>query len=115
MCTLDLAKTTLYDFHYDYTIPKFNQNCKICYTDTDSLIYEITCPDIYEIIKRDCHTHFDTNDYPVNNVWHIPSVNKKVPVVCQQGQSLILLQGLDQVLGVLIAGLSNAVRQMEMT
>lgn len=41
-------------------------------------IYEISCLDIYEIIKLDCETHFDTSDYPTNNVWNIPPVNKKV-------------------------------------
>jgi len=81
MCVLDLAKTTLYNFHYGYMIPQFNQNCKICYTDTDSLIYHITYPDVYEMIKRDCNVHFDTSDYPENNIFGIPSVNKKIPGV----------------------------------
>ncbi|KAJ8913870.1 hypothetical protein NQ315_005667 [Exocentrus adspersus] len=64
MCILDLAKTTIYDFHYD--------------TDTDSLIYEIRNRDPYEIIRRDCHLRFDTSDYPANNGYNIPQVNKKV-------------------------------------
>lgn len=78
MCILDLAKTTIYSFHYDYMVPKFNSNCTICYTDTDSLIYEITCSDLYEVIKHDCHAHFDTSDYTPNNIWNIPLINKKV-------------------------------------
>ncbi|XP_055388367.1 uncharacterized protein LOC129616887 [Condylostylus longicornis] len=78
MSILDLAKTTIYDFHYDYMLPQFNKNCTICYTDTDSLIYEINCPDLYEIIRRDCHLYFDTSDYSIDNKWGIPLVNKKV-------------------------------------
>lgn len=78
MCILDLAKTTIYDFHYNYMIPGFKSNCTVCYTDTDSLIYEVTCSNLYDVIKRDCHMRFDTSDYPLNNRWNIPLVNKKV-------------------------------------
>ncbi|KAL6416482.1 hypothetical protein ACFW04_011869 [Cataglyphis niger] len=48
------------------------------YIDTDSLIYYIKCDDIYENMKRDID-RFDTSDYPVNNAYDIPLVNKKVP------------------------------------
>ncbi|CAH1106041.1 unnamed protein product [Psylliodes chrysocephalus] len=75
---LDLAKTTIYDFHYGYMISAFGDNGSVLYTDTDSLIYEIRNQDPYEIIKRDCYTHFDTSDYPSNNIYNIPLVNKKV-------------------------------------
>ncbi|XP_037906157.1 uncharacterized protein LOC119648468 [Hermetia illucens] len=78
MCILDLAKITIYDFHYNYMIPEFGFNCSLCYTDTDSLIYEIECYDFYEVIKHDCRNRFDTSDYPSNNIFGIPLVNKKV-------------------------------------
>jgi len=59
-------------------IPKFGENCTVCYTDTDSLVYEILCDDLYETIRSDCHSRFDTSDYTPNNKYDIPLVNKKV-------------------------------------
>lgn len=75
---LDIAKTKIYEFHYDYMKPIFGDKCYAAYTDTDSIIYMIEHKDIYNIIKRDCHIRFDTSDYPKNNIYDIPLVNKKV-------------------------------------
>lgn len=78
MCILDISKTCLYEFHHEYMAPLFHEKCKIMYTDTDSLIYNIECDDVYEIMKRDINK-FDTSDYAVDNAYGIPLVNKKVP------------------------------------
>ncbi|XP_044764456.1 uncharacterized protein LOC123321018 [Coccinella septempunctata] len=75
---LDISKTCLYDFHYNYSLTKFNDS-SLLYVDTDSLIYEIRDQDPYQLIKLDCLTHFDTSDYPDSNIYDIPRVNKKVP------------------------------------
>lgn len=77
-CVLDMSKTLLYEYHYEYMKPKFGNDCSVLYMDTDSLIYEILNTNIYEIMKNDCHSRFDTSDYPIDNCWGIPQVNKKV-------------------------------------
>ena len=58
--------------------PLQGQNCKILYTDTDSLIYHIRCDDICETMKHNID-RFDTSDYPIDNAYNMPHVNKKVP------------------------------------
>ena len=78
MCILEIAKLHLYAFHYDYMLPLYGPNCKIMYTDTDSLIYHVQCEDIYADMKRDLD-RFDTSDYPNRNAQGMPRVNRKIP------------------------------------
>ena len=75
---LDISKTKIYEFHYDYMKPLFGDKCRAAYTDTDSIIYAIECSDVYKYIKRDCYERFDTSDYSEDNIYGVPLVNKKV-------------------------------------
>ncbi|XP_011629664.1 uncharacterized protein LOC105422110 [Pogonomyrmex barbatus] len=77
MCILEISKTRLYDFHYDYMMLLYRSKCKIMYTDTDSLIYFLECRNIYENMKRDI-ARFDTSDYPNDNAYDILHSNKTV-------------------------------------
>ena len=79
MCILDLSKTLMYDFHYNYIIPKYGNKAKLLFTDTDSFLYEIETEDFYKDISGDVRDRFDTSDYPEGHPSGIPTgINKKV-------------------------------------
>ena len=60
---LDLCKTVMYEFHYDYMAPKYGKKLDLCYMDTDSLIYNIETEDFYKDIAEDVPARFDTSGY----------------------------------------------------
>ena len=61
---LDLSKIIMYEFHYNYMVPKYSlEKLKLCYMDTDSLVYDIKTEDFYEDIANDVEARFDTNGY----------------------------------------------------
>ncbi|XP_014467268.1 PREDICTED: uncharacterized protein LOC106740592 [Dinoponera quadriceps] len=91
MCILEISKTRMYEFHYDYMLPLYrhidnnntnnNEYCRLLYTDTDSLIYHIvtnTKTDPYECMRRNL-ARFDTSNYPSVNAYDMPRANKRVP------------------------------------
>ena len=49
MCILDLSKTLMYDFHYNYIKKKYNNRARLFFTDRDSLTCEIEAEDVYII------------------------------------------------------------------
>ena len=74
---LEISKTLMYEFWYDYMKPKYNGNVKLCYVDTDSFIMNIKTNDFYEDIASDMENRFDTSNYEVKKP--LPTgKNKKV-------------------------------------
>ena len=74
---LDISKILMYEFWYDYMKPKYNDNDKLCYTDTDSFVMNIKTNDFYKDIANDVDKRFDTSNYEVNRP--LPTEkNKKV-------------------------------------
>ena len=63
---LEISKTLMYEFWYDYMKPKYNDNVKLCYMDTDSFIMNIKTNYFYKDISNDVENRFDTSNYEVN-------------------------------------------------
>ena len=76
---LDLSKTLMFDFHYNYIKKKYGQKAELLMTDTDSLMYLIQTDDVYDDIKHDVKKKFDTSNFPDNHPSGIKSgANEKV-------------------------------------
>ena len=76
MCILDLSKTLMSVFHYNYVKSRYNNKAKLLFTDTDSLCYEIETKDIYKELREDKQL-FDNSDYPKDSLYFSVE-NKKV-------------------------------------
>ena len=77
LAILEISKTLMYEFWYDFIKPKYQQNAKLCYMDTDSFIIYLKTEDVYEVIADDVEKKIDTPNYEFDRP--LPtSKNKKV-------------------------------------
>ena len=70
---LEISKMLMYELWYDYMKPKYNDNAKLCFMDTDSFIMNIKTNNFYEDIANDVENRYfkylkylDTSNYEVN-------------------------------------------------
>ena len=56
---LELSKTVMYEYWYDYVKPKYSEKANLCYMDTDKFIVNIKINYIAEHVE----TRFDTLNY----------------------------------------------------
>ena len=74
---LDISKKLMYEFWYNYMKPKYSNDVKLCYMDTDSFVMNIKTEDFYKDIANDVEKRFDTSNYEVDRP--LPTgKNKKV-------------------------------------
>ena len=79
MSILDISKTLMYEFWYDYIKPKYKNKEKLCYMDTDSFVIHIFTEDFFDDISNDVERWFDTSNYDKNDKIPPPiGKNKKV-------------------------------------
>ena len=67
MSILDISKTLMYEFWYEYIKPKYKDKTKLCYMDTDSFVINIKTEDFYKDIGNDVNRWFDTSNYDEND------------------------------------------------
>ena len=64
---LDISKTLMYEFWYDYVKPKYQEKAKLCYMDTDSFLINFFTEDFFEDTNNDLERWFDTSNYHKND------------------------------------------------
>ena len=60
---LDISKTLMYGFWYNYIKPKYGDKARLCYIDTDSFVMHIKTKDFYKDVAGDVERWFDTYNY----------------------------------------------------
>ena len=81
---LDISKTLMYEFWYNYIERKYGDNARLCYVDTDSFIIHIETEDFYKDIAGDVEKWFDISNYDKNDERPLPiGINKKVLGKCK--------------------------------
>ena len=78
MLILDISKTLMYQFRYDYIKPKYQDRAKLCYMDTDSFIIDIKTEDLYKEIADDVEKWFGTSNYSKDANRPIDKNKKKI-------------------------------------
>ena len=63
---LDLSKTVMYEFWYDYVRPKYGENVKLCYMDTKSFVVHVKTEDIYKNIAKYIEERSDTSNFELD-------------------------------------------------
>ena len=64
---LDISKTLMYEFWYDYIKPMYGDKVKLCYMDTDSFAVMIETDDFFKDINNDVEKWFDTSNFDKND------------------------------------------------
>ena len=79
MAILDISKTLMYKFWYDYIKSKYKEKAKLCYMDTDSFVINSSTEDFFEDINNDVERWFDISNYDTNDKGPLKTgINKKV-------------------------------------
>ena len=91
MCIFELSKVLMYEFHYDYIKNKYDNNSRILFTDTDSLMYEIKTEDVYKDFTNDKEM-FDFSNYSTKSKYY------------DNSNKLVVFEMKDETAGVAIGG-----------
>ena len=87
MSILDLSKTLMFSFQYEYVKKKW-EKAEVLYSDTDSLVLKIETDDFFKDISGDVAEWFDTNEYAKNH----PAVLNGLPIVKENKKKIGLMK-----------------------
>ena len=111
MCILDLRKTLMYDFHYNFIKAKYGEKAILLFSDTDSFCYVIKTEDVYEdlfyiYVKRNLDQIvklyddgedtsnidlFDNSDYPKTSKFFFDGNEKVIGKFKDEAAGMIII------------------------
>ena len=76
---LNISKTHMYEFWFDYIMRKYEDKSRLCYMDTDSFVINIKTENFHKDIASYIEKWFDTSKYDKNDKRPLPiGINEKV-------------------------------------
>ena len=63
---LDLSKTVIYEFWYNYVTPKYSENEKLCHMNPDGFIVYVKLGGIYKDITKNVETRFNSSNFEID-------------------------------------------------
>ena len=87
MSILDLSKTLMFSFQYEYVKKKW-EKAEVLYTDTDSLVLKIETDDFFKDFSGDVAEWFDTNEFAKDH----PAVLEGLPIVKENKKKIGLMK-----------------------
>ena len=87
---LELSKVLMYDFHYNHMVPKYKKNLSLCFTDTDSLLYDVKTENIYDDMKSN-YDLYDFSEYPLEHSLFSKENKKVIGKMKDELNSIVLL------------------------
>ena len=85
---LDPSKTLMYEFHWDYTRPRYGSKVNLSSKGTDSFVYKIETEDFYKDIAKDAKKRFDTSGYSKDDNRPLP-IGENKTVIGLMKESLV--------------------------
>ena len=78
LAMLSLSKIRMYEYWYDDMKPKYGDNIKLCYMDTNSFIMHVKIEDFYEDNASDVEKNYDTSNYTCERPLPIGKYKKRI-------------------------------------
>ena len=88
-CVLELSKKLMYDYHYFIFKKLYNDKITLCYSDTDSLLYEIKTNNVYNDFKY-FEEFLDLSNYDKSHKLYNDSNKKKLGYIKDEGAGQII-------------------------
>jgi hypothetical protein len=88
-CILDISKTLMYDFHYNFIKKNYpGEDSKLCFTDTDSFLYKLKTDNVYKDMLQ--HKEwFDFSEYSPDHACFIGMDKDKVEQIRMQNKKVV--------------------------